>query len=151
MNLNDRSDLKRLRLLLEQTIGSAVSPHDLFAEVGSMKFTFDGSNCHMKVTVRKGDSSTYEREAFKKSVLLNQHQFPFLSEDHYGLTFVQRGENWMLYGLENRPRRGPTFLAKKVSTGKSYRIPAQWISDAVMRQSNDKASGVRKRRQLEIA
>ena len=116
-----------------------------------MKFTFDGSNCHMKLTVRKGDHSTYERNAFHKSVREFIHLFPFLNEEQYGMTFVQKGETWKLYALANRPRGGPTFLAKKVSSGKSYRIPAQWISDAVMRQNNDKASGVRKRRHLEIA
>jgi len=150
MKLNNRDELKVLRSLLNLTLGTALTPHQLFAELGSIKYSGDGSECHMKLTIRAGDATTFQQESFNNSVRLHGHRFPWLMNQHYGMTFTQKGEEWKLYGLESR-RRGPTFLAKKVSTGKSYRIPESWVSDAVMRQHAERSSGVRKRRNLEIA
>ena len=148
MKLNDRNDLRTLRVELETTLLNLLSKYDMSVKLGGMKFNGTGTEMSVKLTVVKGNAEKFAKTEFERACEMNTFRFPWLKPEHYLLRFFERGKEYVLTGIGGRGRC--PFHVKQLSNDKGYRVPEAWVKRAVDAIPPTIEQDFRPRRKLEL-
>lgn len=134
VELNNRSDLRRLRTMLNEQLEDLGNDIDLAFQVGDIRFESDGSSAVIKLSCNRvnSDGSVEDPSVneFKKSIWM----WPGIEEDDLNRTFVSRRCAYKITGANPRATKYP-ILCKRVSDGATFKFPPSTIVRALGREA----------------
>ena len=114
--LNDKTNLKHLREMIEENLAEVGREHGLSFKTGNISYESDGRSCNVKLVVNSANESG---EFLDKNVAdFKKYGFVYgLIETDLGSEFKANGKTYKVIGLQPKRSKFP-ILVQDVATGK---------------------------------